>query len=630
HVVRSKEIFEASIPAGHFGLVVGSRALDRSWPLVLDWMRWREGKGTRPRVLREEDPPVEIEDAAFAEDDFDVRLFVDAAKDVAGSAWRAVGELIEDAGQYGQNLRYQLPRLAELEALTDTTRVSLSRTLAQRAVESPGRTFFLWRGRAFTYEDSNRRVDAVVRGLWHVGVRPGSRVAVVMGPRPSLLTAVAALSRIGAVSVLIREAADSSEVQRSMDLAGADLAIVDPERAERLLSVCMGGVYVLGGGQDRRVAEGAFDLEALDVEGIELPTEFVADPLCGGDLSNVFFSPARTGDGLRLSRISARRWAASAIGAAAACTLSPDDTVYSALPLHHIGGLLVSVGGAMVGGARLALADSESSGFPPVLGKPTAFWDEVRRYGATVVFYAGDAARSLVDAPRASRDRSSPVRLFAGSGMRAGVWRQLQDRFGASVVEFYASSEVPAILANMTGLKVGSVGVPLPGSSEVALARFDARGIERERGRAQRTADGEWGMLLVRLEPSDECDEGRLEVDVFEHEDRWLRTGDVLLRDVDGDYHFMGRERDVLQAGGRWASLREVEDALDAVDGVRIAVADMSTGVPRVRIVLREDAPTMSALRKALAHLPAPLDVAALEIVQPEAIRFTAGYRPLR
>ena len=93
--------------------------------------------------------------------------------------------------------------LAKLRRLDDGVQVSLGRALSEQAAAIPDATFFLWRGRAFSYAQANARVDAVVRGLWHCGVRPGDRVGVMMANRPSYLSAVAALSRLGAVACLI-------------------------------------------------------------------------------------------------------------------------------------------------------------------------------------------------------------------------------------------------------------------------------------------------------------------------------------------------------------------------------------------------------------------------------------------
>ena len=52
--------------------------------------------------------------------------------------------------------------------------------------------------------------------------------------------------------------------------------------------------------------------------------------------------------------------------------------MYAITPIHHPSGLLTSIGGAIAGGARVALASSFD---------PTTFWAEVRRYGVTIVSY---------------------------------------------------------------------------------------------------------------------------------------------------------------------------------------------------------------------------------------------------
>ncbi len=69
--------------------------------------------------------------------------------------------------------------------------------------------------------------------------------------------------------------------------------------------------------------------------------------------------------------------------------------------------------------------------------------------------------------------------------------------------------------------------------------------------------------------------------------DGWLRTGDVYLRSADGYYRFVGRNSDMIKAGGIWVSPAEVEgvlveheDVLEAAvvggrnaDGLEVTVA---------------------------------------------------------
>ncbi len=42
------EVYEVMIRAGHFGLVVGSKAATSTWPTVADWVRWLSRCGFPP------------------------------------------------------------------------------------------------------------------------------------------------------------------------------------------------------------------------------------------------------------------------------------------------------------------------------------------------------------------------------------------------------------------------------------------------------------------------------------------------------------------------------------------------------------------------------------------------------
>ncbi len=568
------ELFEVSMRAGHFGLVVGGQAMSFTWPTVANWVRWREGVGPEPSVLQASPPLEEPEEADFDQVDFDLELFYRTVVGTFGAWWQRLGRSATDLGEQLDNLRWQVPRLSVLQQMGPDTRVSMGLALSEQAASNPEGTFFLWEGRAFSYAQADRRVDNIVRGLIRCGVRRGEPVAVLMGPRPSYLSVTAALSRLGAVPILLSPGRDVATLREAIHGSAPRFLIADRESAA-LGKELVDEVLVLGAAHEQRaLPSGVTDMELIDPDAVDLPGWYEPNPGCARDLALIMLTAGR-GKKPRAAKITNQRWAFSAYGAAAACTLSPRDTVYCCLPLHHPAGMLVTVGGGLVGGSRLALA----TGFDP-----KAFWTDIRRYGVTVVFYAGEMLRELLCAEPSATDNENPIRLFAGSGLRRDVWQRIVDRFGpVGILEFYAATEGNAVLANASGEKVGALGRPLPGSAEVALVQYDFEAEEfrrDEQGLLIRCQVGEPGVLLARLDADhplasftggDEAGR-RLLQGVFEAGDTWFATWDVLRRDADGDFWFVDRTSRMLRTAAGVVATRAIEDALYAFPPLRHAV----------------------------------------------------------
>jgi putative long chain acyl-CoA synthase len=610
------EVREIAVEAGHFGLVVGSRALRETWPSVREWMRWRDEGGPIPSRLVPESPGAppreeEWETGSDAWDfavSFDRDLVRDAVRSTLGNAAGRVTDLFGDATQNATALRWQVPKLRRLGRIGRDTRVSLSHELARRAAKSPDATFFLWSGRAFSFRSADERVTHVAKGLLACDVGRGARVGVVMLGRPSLLSGVCAIGRLGAVAVIAPHDAGDDELVRAFRDEEVGAVLTDPENAARMQRL-FPRVLVLGGvgSGGRALPEGVVDMEAIDTAQREFPPGFVPDAGLAQDLSMVLLTRSARG-GLRASPVTNHRWAFSALGAAAACTLGPHDTVYVCLPLHHPAGLLVAVSSAVAAGARLALGSDFS---------PETFFPEVRRYGATIVFYAGDMLRALLAQPPSPADRSHPLRLAAGSGMRADVARAVRERFGLGVLEIYASTSHHVVMVDAAGEKPGAVGRPLPGTAEVFLARWDfgLGTLARDtRGRAIASEPGEPGAALVRLDARHgdgaPLEPARIVSSVRESGDQFYVLRDVLARDADGDHFYLGTLDEAALRGETLVFPRTVEDVLYRVPGVERAIVQ-ARRAPEGGTVLVASVQLARTQPIAEDGLPA-LDVAAL------------------
>ncbi len=620
------DCYQISIPGGHFGLVVGSRSMEITWPCTAAWVDWCEGRGPLPERAR----PIEASHQRKARTTVDqIRGNVDLAltlgRDLAGGAADDVGRRFGFLDRLRGAVMPQLPQLARLADLRSDTPISIGRALEERAKASPDDTFFLFEDRAYSYQAANVRIDNIVRGLLECGVRHGQHVGVLMDTRPSAVAATVALSRLGAVTVLLRP---DVPLPRQLALSPVDHLLADPEHGEGAHEALGRPVLVLGGGgEPRTLPPGLVDMEAIDPDRVFPPDWYRPNPGLAGELALVLV----TGDGerLRASRLSNRRWATSAYGTATACALTSRDTVYCCSPIHHATGILVCVGGALASGARLAMAREFD---------PRSFWQDVRRYGVSVVVYSGSLLRALVEAPRDPAESYHPVRLFAGSGMPKGVWRRVLQRFRpARAVEFFASTEGNAVLVNVTGEKLGSVGRPLPGGAELAVAAWDLdRGtlVQRANGFAAPCRRGDTGLLLAKVDPRRGEVEGRPLRGVFEPGDAWHDTHDLVRCDRDGDYWLVDHVADVIHTRRGPVPTRPVEDALSdelesidmaAVYGVRFP--DEEDEVPVAAITLRagrklDPRALREAVGRGLARAHRPAVVRVLDDL-PE----TAGHR---
>ncbi|ORI16733.1 acyl-CoA synthetase [Rhodococcus sp. 1163] len=558
------EVYESTLRAGHFGLVVGSLAASQTWPTTGEWIRWREGLGDKPEAAHEmmydehqdTDSGVSVSNriihtaASIAEVGVGVGRGLAAA---ATGAMRGTREISTEAVR-------TLPRLARLGQMQPHTLVSLGRLIAEQGRKSPNGECFLFDDRVHTYRAVNARIDNVVRGLLASGVRPSARIGVLMDTRPSALAAIAALSRIGAVAVLFPPGGDLESALLAIDV---DTVIADPENMKAATSVAA-NVLVLGGGDARTLdipsGSDVVDLELIDPDSVRLPAWYSPDPGRARELAVVLFNP--TERGLEPRFITNHRWALSAFGTATAAALGSGDTVYCLAPLHHSAGLLVSVGGALAGGSRIAL----SRGL-----EPTRFAEEVSRYGVTVISYTWAMMQAILDDELSALDLSHPVRLFIGSGMPVGLWKRTLERFApARVLEFYASTENDVILANVGGSKIGSKGRPLPGSARVALAAYDpinARLEEDEDGFVRMCRDDEVGLLLGRPGSDGEVTSPLMR-DVFQPGDSWIPTENLFRRDSDGDFWLVDRKDTVVKARRGPVFTQPIIDAFGDVEDV--------------------------------------------------------------
>jgi benzoate-CoA ligase family protein len=146
------------------------------------------------------------------------------------------------------------------------------------------------------------------------------------------------------------------------------------------------------------------------------------------------------------------------------------------------------------------------------------------------------------------------VTVTAGEALPADLQRRFSSRFGHPVLDGIGTSEALHIfLSNRKGEeRPGTSGKPVPG--------YQAR-LVSEDGDVVSAADTP-GYLQVRGPSLATGYWSRDAATRAAFQGEWLATGDVYTRSDDGYWTFLGRNSDMIKAGGIWVSPAEVEAVL--------------------------------------------------------------------
>jgi acyl-CoA synthetase (AMP-forming)/AMP-acid ligase II len=300
-----------------------------------------------------------------------------------------------------------------------------------------------------------------------------------------------------------------------------------------------------------------------------------------------------------------------------------DDVLVSWVPPWHDLGLVRFVIGSVYHGAPCHIVQPAVSTIPEWLATVSRTRGTVT--GAPDFCYY--LATRMVDP--ASVDLSS-LRFATNGGepVRRSTIEQFERRFGLSgaVLPGYGLAEATlGVTTHLPGSPLvvdarGNVscGAPLPGLEVRVEGDASALGEIRVRGDF---------VFAGYFDSIDETQESM--------RDGWLHTGDIGYLDREGRLYVLGRQRAMIKRGGVVVAPRELEEAAQQVDGVRLAAAVSvpadSAVTEMITVVVeadRSDARHADALRSAVSRaIVARLGFAAgqVVVVPPRTVPRTAN-----
>ncbi|NNE12645.1 MAG: benzoate-CoA ligase family protein, partial [Ilumatobacter sp.] len=251
--------------------------------------------------------------------------------------------------------------------------------------------------------------------------------------------------------------------------------------------------------------------------------------------------------------------ATAATYAAEVLQVGPNDRFLSVAKLFFAYGLGNSLTFPFSVGATAVLHPD-----PPT---PPAFLELIAAERPTLFFSSPGFCAALLDTePDPSIFASIRATATAGESLPGPVQTRFADLTGSPVLDGIGSTELLHIFISNT------LAEQTPGSSGRMVPGYEAE--LRDDAGGSVTAPDTPGYLHVRGPSSAVGYHARPDATAAAFGgDGWVRTGDVYVRSADDTWTFLGRNNDMIKAGGIWVSPAEVESALiEHADVLEVAV----------------------------------------------------------
>ena len=431
---------------------------------------------------------------------------------------------------------------------------TLHQVLARRAASRGDAPWITGEARSWTYRDVDSMSNRVANGLGALGVAKGDTVLVMLPDCVEFIAAWCGLAKLGAVQVPVNTHLRGSVLSHVVNDSRARTMIVHARFLDRLAGVGAGRVesFIVLGGMPGG-APGGWPAALSRLEHTPFGTLLEASDAPAGDgpaatdLVAVLYTSGTTGPskGVMISHIQAYEYARSVVEL---LELAPDDVYYAPLPLFHIAGQWGVAYAACLIGAQAVLARPFSAG---------AYWPDVRRHRATATFLLGAMANFLFQQPEAEDDADNPLERALVVPLLPEI-EAFKRRFGCLVSTTWGATEfnVPT-RSTFTLANDRTCG-------RVAEDRYEVRivdALDREvppgvPGEAVVRPREPWLTMIGYW--------GRPDWTVAAWRNLWLHTGDMLMRDEEGNLYFVDRTKDAIRRRGENISSMEVEQEIVA------------------------------------------------------------------
>jgi acyl-CoA synthetase (AMP-forming)/AMP-acid ligase II len=517
---------------------------------------------------------------------------------------------------------------------------SIGSHLEEHAHKRPNSPAIRYQDNEFSYRQVNDWVNQYAHYFISQGIQPGDAIGINIENRTECLIAVLAVVKTGAIAAMINTSQRGEALLHSINLVKPKMMLIGEEQIETMASVIESLDAHLHAQLHYLKDRGAKNCPNIYQDmAIVTAGESTENPSATQKIQMkqpcfYIFTSGTTGLP-KASVMSHYRWHKSMAGMGlASMRLTHKDVMYLSLPLYHNNALTVAMAGILGAGGCLAIGRKFSV---------SRFWDEIRQHKATTFCYIGELCRYLLNSPTKANDQDHPIRAIIGNGLRPDIWMEFKQRFGIDHInEFYGASECNLVFTNAFNLDCTAGMCPLP--YNIVEYNIETDEFTRDaQGFMLPVKKGGTGLLITEINDKQPFEgytdkvasEKKILKDVFNAQDRWFNTGDMVINQGFKHIAFADRLGDTYRWKGENVATTEVEAVANEYPGVEHSVAygveipgtDGRAGMAALTLKDINDFDTAAFSRHLHEKLPAYAVPIFIRIREQEEITGTFKYR---
>jgi benzoate-CoA ligase family protein len=411
-------------------------------------------------------------------------------------------------------------------------------------------TAIRYEGQSITYADVLTGVYRVQSALDDLGVVTGDRVLMVMNDDPAFIAWFLGCVRSGVVPVPISTMLTGADVASIAADCGAKVLAISAENVDRLPSIAAGApdlaTVVIHGDGDALPSAPSSVMVRSWASFPPMATHAVAETTWDSP-GFWLYSSGTTGLPKGVIHKHGDLQASFDTYATQVLHVTSADVFLSVAKLFFAYGLGNSLTFPFAAGATTVLESRRPT--------PAIFRQLVATEKPTLFFAAPGFVAALLDSGVTAEEFTSVrASVTAGEALPADLQRRFSERCRHPVLDGIGSTEATHIfLSNTLDTQApGTSGQVVPG---YAAKLLDDQGDEVTEPDLPGYLHVQGPSIMTGYWNQPDATAGALA-------DGWLRTGDVYQRDASGNWAFLGRNSDMIKAGGIWVSPAEVEAAL--------------------------------------------------------------------